>query len=118
MKPTLAVWLSYAKAYQIRYGIAPVRNARVNSQIVKFVACVSTDEAPWIAGHYVQNNSARYVAAKHPVGMLLQDAEKLRTEWATGRVVTQGEARNIDERQTSGAVWQGLLRKAEGHVQS
>ena len=45
-------------------------------------------EAPEVAAFYVRHNAALYVRAGHAVDLLLRDAEKLRTEWATGRIIT------------------------------
>lgn len=38
-----------------------------------------------MAAFYVTHRSSWYAEKMHPVNLLLQDAEKLRTEWATGR---------------------------------
>jgi hypothetical protein len=45
----------------------------------------------------VRSNNARYVAAGHSIGCLLQDAEKLRTEYLAGAQMTQTRAREIDK---------------------
>jgi hypothetical protein len=99
---TSATWDAYSVAYQQRYGTPPIRNAKVNGQVASFCGRVPHDEAPSIAAHYLEHNGARYVAAGHPIGMLLQDAEKLRTEWATGRRTTQHEAHAADKREGRG----------------
>lgn len=78
-------WEAYTVAYTGRYRIAPVRNAQVNSQMAQFVEKVDPLDAPLIAGFYVAHNDSFYVRNAHKVGLLLRDAEKLRTEWATGR---------------------------------
>jgi hypothetical protein len=82
-----ACWLAYAAAYRERYGADPVRNAKVNGQVAQFCKRIPAAEAPDVAAHYVRSQNARYVAAGHAWGPLLQDAEKLRTEWLTGRSV-------------------------------
>lgn len=94
--PTVETWLSYAKAYFERYGTEPVRNATVNGQLKNFVARIGATESPWVAASYLQNQSRRYVNGGHSVGLMLHDAEKLRTEWANGRVVTDAQAGRID----------------------
>ncbi len=96
--PSVAVWEAYADAYRARYGDWPIRNARVNSQLAQFVARVPAAEAPLIAQHYLRSNYARYVGKGHTVGCLLEDAEKLRTEWATGKQGTAHAAREVDKR--------------------
>lgn len=87
-----ATWEAYSAAYERRYGVKPVRNARVNSQLGRFVSLVPLGEAPFIAAFFVEHNGALYVKAAHPVGLLLADAEKLRTEWATNRRVNGSQA--------------------------
>lgn len=109
--PTNAVWESYAKAYELRYGVGPERNPAVNGQIKTLLTRIRKAEAPDVAAFYVESNAANYVRAGHPVRLLLYDAEKLRTEWFTGRRVTEGAARELDKRQTSGDGWNRLRDK-------
>jgi len=106
---TSAVWSEYSTRYVDRYGIMPVRNAKVNSQLKQFVARVGADEAPHIAGWYVGHNKAWYVGKGHTIAVLLADAEMLRTEWATNRPTTQTQARQADETATRGNVFSRLL---------
>jgi hypothetical protein len=89
-------WQAYGRAYQDRYGTPPIRNARVNSQIRQFVRRLPLDEAPAVAAFYLGHAGAFYVRRMHDFGALLTDAEKLRTEWATGRQMTQTRARQQD----------------------
>lgn len=91
--PTAATWTAYSEAYQRRYGVAPIRNAMVNGQLSQFVKRVGSDEAPEVARFYVGLSSAWYVQKGHPVGQMLADAEKLRTEWITGRTINGTAAR-------------------------
>jgi phage replication O-like protein O len=81
---TAPTWKAYKDAYFIRYGVDPVRNAKVNGQIAQFIKRVPANEAPHIASHYVKQNGF-YADRMHPVDFMLKDAEKLRTEWATGK---------------------------------
>jgi hypothetical protein len=112
--PTNAVWRAYCVAYKFRYKTEPVRNATINGQLARFLARVPMDEAPMIAAAYVGNSNQTYVRAGHSVGMLLRDAEKLRTEWVTGERVTEAKARDLDHLQTQGDDWKDLIEKAEG----
>lgn len=86
-------WASYSDAYHRRYGTEPVRNAKVNSQVKQFCQALPHDEAPGVAAFYVGHNDAFYVRKCHDLGLLVTDAAKLRTEWATGRRVTGARAR-------------------------
>lgn len=94
-------WAAYAGAYENRHGVPPVRNATTNGQIARLVDRLGAEEAPQVAAFYVNHNNQYYVAKGHSVGLLLQDAEKLRTEWATGRKVTQTSARQMDKTQSN-----------------
>lgn len=89
-------WSAYSEAYSRRYGVDPVRNAKTSGMIAQLVDRLGRDDAPLVAGFYVQHSNSLYVASGHSIGLLLRDAEKLRTEWATGRKVTQTMARQTD----------------------
>ena len=112
--PTATVWAAYAVAYHDRYGVEPVRNATVNGQLVQVVKRVGAYDAPHVARYYVQSNAAYYVRNGHSVGGLLHDAEKLRTEWATGSRMTETAARQADQHDAQAQVWDRLLAKTGG----
>jgi hypothetical protein len=97
--PGSLVWESYSTAYCERYGREPIRNARVNTQLKNFVNHLPKDAAPNVAAFFVRHNDHYYVKNMHPVWMMLRDAEKLHTEWATGRQMTSAEAQVLDRRQ-------------------
>jgi hypothetical protein len=109
---TRAVWASYAEAYGERYGVPPVRNAKVNGQISHFVKRLGADESPAVAAYFVGHQNALYVRAMHPVDFLLRDAEKLRTEWATRRQVTNAQAVQADRSQTNLNAFAPLIAEA------
>jgi hypothetical protein len=90
-----------------------VRNATVNGQLANLVNRLGADEAPAVAAFYVRSNNGRYVAAGHSVGMLLMDAEKLRTEWATGRQGTATQAQQADRTQTNLNAFSTLIAEAQ-----
>lgn len=97
----------------MRYGVEPVRNATVNAQVVAFVKRLPHSEAPSVAIFYLTHNKRFYVEQKHPFGLLLKDAEGLRTEWATGNRVTETQARLADRAQHTGDVFGKLIQEAE-----
>lgn len=113
---TAAAWAAYSAAYQIRYGAAPVCNARVNGQLANLVARLG-NEAPAVAAFYVGLNKQYYVSQCHDVGTLLRDAESLRTQWATGRAVTNARARQVDRTATVHDAFAGLIAEAEAREQ-
>lgn len=91
-----ATWAAYSAAYLYRYGTEPLRNAQVSSQIKSFCQKLPHSEAPEVAAFYVTHNDAFYIRKAHDVGLLVTDAAKLRTEWATGNRVTAAKARQMD----------------------
>lgn len=110
---TVETWHAYAGAYQTRYGVPPTRNKTVNGQLAKFLERVPLTEAPDIAAFFVQSNRGLYVSAKHPVTLLLRDAEALRTEWLTGHQGTETEARLRDRTGATAAVFGEILKEAK-----
>lgn len=88
-----ATWAAYSGAYLDRYGVEPVRNAKVNAAIKGFTRRIGADESPDVARYYVGHADAYYARKCHDAGAMLADAEKLRTEWATKRQVTGVTAR-------------------------
>lgn len=48
---------------------------------------------------------------------LLADAEKLRTEWVTGRRVTATAAWEADRLQEKGDMWRRIIEEEVGHVE-
>ncbi len=105
-------WTAYAAAYRQRYGVDPVRNATVSAQLAAFVKRLGAEEAPQVAAFYVRHNGAFYVRNKHATGPMLKDAEGLRTEWATGRMVTNTEAQQQDRKQNTVNAFAPLLAEA------
>lgn len=106
-------WKSYSDAYFLRYETEPVRNATINTQVKAFVKRIGAEEAPHVAAFFVQSNAAFYVQRGHTFGNLLADAEKLRTEWATGRTMTGTRARQIDATQANYSVVDEAMRILE-----
>ena len=104
---------AYSSAYRERYGVDPVRNAKVSAQLCQLVQRLGTTEAPAVAAFYVQHSGMLYVRGKHPVDLLVRDAEGLRTEWVTGRKVTDTEARQADRTQATGNAFAPLIAEAE-----
>ena len=95
-----ATWAAYANAYATRYGVEPLRNASVNGKVSQIVARLG-EHAPAVAEFFLGSNAAFYVQRGHAVGALLADAEKLYTEWATGRRTTAASARQSEQTQTN-----------------
>lgn len=116
LSPSHETWQAYSDAYQNRYGVTPVRNATVNAQLSSFIKRIGFDESPHVAAFYVYHNNQFYVTKMHTVGLLLADAEKLRTEWATKTTVTQTQARQADKTQARGNVFNKLIEEARANA--
>lgn len=106
-------WMAYSEAYFNRYGTEPVRNATVSSQIVQFVKRIGETESPHVAAFFLTHNDAFYVKQMHAVGLLLKDAEKLRTEWATQSQMTHTKAMQVDKTQTNLDSFAPLIAEAK-----
>lgn len=102
-------WAGYSLAYEQRYQVKPVRNQKVNALVKQFVQRIGFEESPLIAEWFVLHPGGYYVGRMHDFGCLLSDAEKLRTEWATGRVMTQGKARQSDRSGTNASALAEVL---------
>jgi len=80
---TAEIWEGYRSAYQRRYGVEPLRNAKVNGQLSQLVDRLGAEDAPAIVEFYVRSDHAFYVNAGHVLDPAVRDAEKLRTQWLT-----------------------------------
>jgi hypothetical protein len=81
--------------------------------LMRFLERVPAAEAPDIAAFYVMSNRGLYVSAKHPVNLLLRDAEALRTEWQTGMHSTDTAARQADRTGATAQVFGDLLAESK-----
>jgi hypothetical protein len=102
---TAAVWDAYSSAYRARYSEPPPDSKKARGLLKRFLEQVSRDEAPQIAAAYLTHNGSLYVNAMHPLELLLRDAPKLRTEWATGKRMTSAAARQQDQTQANLDGW-------------
>lgn len=90
-------WNSYSTAYIDRYGTAPVRNAQINSLVKQLVNRLG-EEAAAVADFYVRSvNETFIIRNMHGLGLLVKTAEAYRTQWATGRSMTNTRARQADQ---------------------
>lgn len=116
--PSAAAWASYAEAYRRRYGVYPKRNATVNGQLAALVKRLGEEETPQVAAFYVTHNSQFYVRNMHSVGLLLKDAEKLRTEWFTGRQITDSQAKQIERKAGTAAAVASVIAEERSRDQA
>lgn len=112
-----ATWAAYASAYRDRHGVAPVRNAKVNANVRQIVQRLGHSEAPLVAAWFLTVNERYVVQNMHDLGALLAKCEAYRTQWVTGRQMTQASAQQQDQTQSNAnAVEEAkeLLRKIKG----
>jgi len=79
-----SAWSGYSRAFEARYRTPPLRNGKINGVLAQFEKRVPVSDAAAVAAYYVQSETRLYVNARHPVELLLRDAEKLWSEWKTG----------------------------------
>ena len=114
-------WTMYSAAFAQRYSVKPVRNAKVNAQVKQLVQRLG-EEAGMVAEFFVFNVNERFVVQKtHDLGLLLSSAESYRTQWATGRAMTQTRAGQIDSTQANASALDEALniarsRRNQGEV--
>lgn len=97
-KPSTAeTWKVYAFGYERRYGVPPLRNAKVNGQLKQFCERVGYSEAPAIIAFYLTQNDFWYVKQMHTIGIALAEAEKITAAYRRGAMVTKREADYIDK---------------------
>ena len=91
-------WAAYAMAFEQRYGVKPVRNQVVNANVKTLVKRLGYEEAPQVAAWYVRCVNEQFVVKNsHGVGILVNQAEGYRTQWARGQAVTATAARAADQ---------------------
>ena len=91
-------WKAYSFAFEQRYGVKPVRNAPVNANVKALVKRLGHEEAALVAAWYVLNvNEAFVVKNSHGMGVLVNQAEGYRTQWARGQAVTATAAQAADK---------------------
>jgi hypothetical protein len=107
-------WAAYGLAYEQRYGVKPVRNQVVNANVKTLVKRLGYEEAPLVAAWYVESvNESFVVKNTHGVGILTNQAESFRTQWARGQAVTNTRAQQTDKNAANASVVeeaQALLR--------
>ena len=94
------IWAAYSAAYEHRYGIPPVRNAKVNAQVNDLLKRLGA-EANAVAAYYVGINDSFLIRNCHDFGALLAKAEAYRTQWATNRQMNGTTARQLEQTQAN-----------------
>jgi cell division septum initiation protein DivIVA len=106
-------WLAYANAYFNRYGVEPIRNAKVNGQISKFVDLVGLSMAPVLARYYINLNTPYYLQKSHDFGLALADAQAINTQYLSGRQITRKDIQRVEASQTAANLMHDLTANGE-----
>lgn len=94
------IWRAYSGAYELRYKTRPVRNAKVNKQVVDLWKRLGS-EAAEVAAYFVTINDSYLIRNCHEFGSLLVKAEAFRTQWATGSQMNSTTARQLENTQAN-----------------
>lgn len=97
-KPGVKVWNVYKKAFSNRYGVEPVRNAKVNAICAKFGQSLPLEEVEGVVEFYLSHNNYFYVSNAHPLEIMLKDIQKIRMEWFTNRKITKTYVQSVESR--------------------
>lgn len=95
-----SIWSAYSMAYANRYGVQPVRNAKVNRQVNDLLKRLGA-EAASVAEFFVSINDGYLIRSCHEFGSLLAKAEAYRTQWMTGRQMNATTARQQEQTQAN-----------------
>src|SRR5690606_26709859 len=90
------VWNAYSRAYLNRYRVSPLRGVKVNTLLGQFVDQVGKEYAPEVAAYYISLNDQWYQKKGHDVATLLQNAQSIYTQWATGTNNTTQDYRKTE----------------------
>lgn len=77
------VWVSYSDAYEQRWGHKPKQNPKQLAHCRDLVKRLGKDEAIDVAKFFLSHRFHGYVSAKHPLNLLIRDAERVFSDWMT-----------------------------------
>lgn len=107
------IFNAYAAEYKIVHGAEPVRDAAANS-ICKAIGKSLGEDGPEVARFYVQHKDYNYVKAMHPLTLLKRDSSALRTQWFTGKTMTQAKAQAAQRTSQAGGAFAKHIEPKSG----
>lgn len=111
-------WEAYQAAYLDRYGVDPIRNAKVNTNLKQLVERVGKEEAPEVIRFFLSCSDDFLVKKLHPIGILLQDCETYHTRWRTGiQKINSRKHSAFSEKNQETLDWINELEKQENKNQ-
>jgi hypothetical protein len=109
-------WDAYSYSYIHVYGeeATPVRNARANAQIKQLIGYVGPEEAELLCRVYPTMKDSYYHHQRHPLGLLISQYQKIRTDMKLGRSVSRKEAAKKEELSSNIDEASAYLREKHG----
>lgn len=93
------IFEAYREAYERRYRVEPIRNAKVNSICSQIVKQVGVHEGKAVMHFYLQQNVAWYIQKGHAIEYALKDLQALRTNMLNNKSMSSREAQQADKQQ-------------------
>jgi hypothetical protein len=94
--PGALVWEAYAAAYEERYRVAPIRNARQNAIAARIAKSMGLDDAILCARHFLVINDQFYLKCGHAFKLLESNWESILLQAKKGVRYTQAAAKIAD----------------------
>lgn len=91
-----ATWLSYARAFEQKTCHPPVRNQKLNAQIMQIVKRLGRNDAPEVLRFYVEKVTDKYIIESlWSLDLFLRRAEAYATQYKMGRPMHAQHAQNM-----------------------
>lgn len=103
------IWEAYKSAYEKKYRVTPVRNAKTNSIISALGKRLGT-EAVQVVEFFVGHPSSFYINKTHDISCCLADAESLRTQMVRGKAITRSDLRRYEQAQERNSLREAIER--------
>jgi hypothetical protein len=94
--PGALVWEAYAAAYEERYRVAPIRNARQNAIAARIAKSMGLDDAILCARHFLVINDQFFLKCGHAFKLLESNWESILLQAKKGVRYTQAAAKIAD----------------------
>ena len=107
------VWSAYSTAYQERYKVEPVRNAKTNKNCSDLVNRLGKDVAVKVVRFYLTHGHSYYLQKTHAIGLCLQDAESLHTQMLRDSRVTSSQAQQSDKGSEQADIFDRVTKRLE-----
>lgn len=103
------IWEAYKSAYEKKYRVTPVRNAKTNSVISNLGKRLGS-EAVQVVEFFVRHPSSFYINKTHDIACCLHDAESLRTQMVRGQAITRSDLKRYEQAQERNSLREAIER--------